>query len=117
MDVHKLRVIRDVMTKNKRQFRIPVYQRNYDWKFENCEKLFRDIVECSQENKIHFIGTIVYLNYCNSSALDDCLIIEKQSCKNLSLTGPGLPTIPPNAIYGIGLPSSSLHSRACFKYS
>lgn len=78
MDVHKLRVIRDVMTKNKRQFRIPVYQRNYDWKFENCEKLFRDIVECSQENKIHFIGTIVYLNYCNSSALDDCLIIDGQ---------------------------------------
>ncbi len=78
MDVHKLRVIRDVMTKNKRQFRIPVYQRNYDWKFENCEKLFKDIVECSQENKIHFIGTIVYLNYCNSSALDDCLIIDGQ---------------------------------------
>ena len=78
MDVHKLRVIRDVMTKNKRQFRIPVYQRNYDWKFENCEKLFKDIIECSLENKIHFIGTIVYLNYCNSSALDDCLIIDGQ---------------------------------------
>lgn len=78
MDVHKLRVIRDVMTKNKRQFRIPVYQRNYDWKFENCEKLFKDIIECSKENKVHFIGTIVYLNYCNSSALDDCLIIDGQ---------------------------------------
>lgn len=78
MDVHKLRVIRDVMTKNKRQFRVPVYQRNYDWRFENCEKLFKDIIECSQENKIHFIGTIVYLNYCNSSALDECLIIDGQ---------------------------------------
>lgn len=78
MDVHKLRVIRDVLTKNKRQFRIPVYQRNYDWKYENCEKLFKDIIEASRENKIHFIGTIVYLNYCNSSALDDCLIIDGQ---------------------------------------
>lgn len=78
MDVHKLRVIRDVMTKNKRQFRIPVYQRNYDWKYENCEKLFKDIIEASRNDKIHFIGTIVYLNFCNSSALDDCLIIDGQ---------------------------------------
>lgn len=48
---------------SKRTFYIPVYQRNYDWKEEQCETLFRDIEEIANSNqrKSHFMGTIVYV--------------------------------------------------------
>ena len=29
----------------KKRFIIPVYQRNYDWKMENCKQLFDDLVK------------------------------------------------------------------------
>ena len=29
----------------KKRFVIPVYQRNYDWKMENCKQLFDDLVK------------------------------------------------------------------------
>lgn len=31
----------------KKRFVIPVYQRNYDWKMENCKQLFDDLVKSS----------------------------------------------------------------------
>ncbi|GAA8439579.1 DUF262 domain-containing protein [Helicobacter pylori] len=42
-------------------FSIPVYQRNYTWEEENCEKLLRDIVSISQNKKTHFMGSITYI--------------------------------------------------------
>ncbi|MGN8485155.1 DUF262 domain-containing protein [Helicobacter pylori] len=42
-------------------FSIPVYQRNYTWKEENCEKLLQDIVSISQNKKTHFMGSITYI--------------------------------------------------------
>ncbi len=41
-------------------FSIPVYQRNYTWEEENCEKLLQDIVSISQNKKTHFMGSITY---------------------------------------------------------
>lgn len=42
------------------KFIIPVYQRNYDWKKENCKKLIDDLVSLEEENKeTHFFGSIV----------------------------------------------------------
>jgi uncharacterized protein with ParB-like and HNH nuclease domain len=41
-------------------FVIPVYQRNYVWKIEDCEKLFDDVLEGIQNKKIHYFGNIVY---------------------------------------------------------
>lgn len=40
---------------------IPVYQRNYDWKKENCDLLFKDLVKLITNNdrKSHFFGSIV----------------------------------------------------------
>ena len=49
---------------NKR-FIIPVYQRNYDWKLENCKQLYDDLVKVIKTNrKTHFFGSIVsvYMN-------------------------------------------------------
>ncbi len=42
-------------------FSIPVYQRNYAWEEENCEKLLQDIVNISQNKKTHFMGSITYI--------------------------------------------------------
>ncbi|WRE91944.1 DUF262 domain-containing protein [Helicobacter pylori] len=42
-------------------FSIPVYQRNYTWEEEDCEKLLQDIVSISQNKKTHFMGSITYI--------------------------------------------------------
>ncbi len=42
-------------------FSIPVYQRNYTWEEENCEKLLQDIISISQNEKTHFMGSITYI--------------------------------------------------------
>ncbi|MCQ2071117.1 MAG: DUF262 domain-containing protein [archaeon] len=44
---------------------IPLYQRNYDWKKQNCRQLLEDIRRImgdGTENKRHFIGAIIYTN-------------------------------------------------------
>ncbi len=42
-------------------FSIPVYQRNYTWEEENCEKLLQDIIGISRNKKTHFMGSITYI--------------------------------------------------------
>lgn len=45
---------------SRKRFIIPVYQRNYDWKQENCKQLFDDLVQVIREKKqSHFFGSIV----------------------------------------------------------
>lgn len=45
---------------SRKRFIIPVYQRNYDWKQENCKQLFDDLVQVIRENKqSHFFGSFV----------------------------------------------------------
>ena len=36
---------------SRKRFIIPVYQRNFDWKQENCKQLFDDLVQVIRENK------------------------------------------------------------------
>lgn len=45
MKIDKGRIINDFIEPNKRQYAIPVYQRNYEWSKEQCVKLFEDIVQ------------------------------------------------------------------------
>ncbi|GAA7600235.1 hypothetical protein HpMMM19_04350 [Helicobacter pylori] len=63
-------------------FSIPVYQRNYTWVEENCEKLLQDIINISQNKKTHFMGSITYILH---------LIDDEKSLRQLqnlsSLTG------------------------------
>ncbi len=43
-----------------KRFIIPLYQRNYDWKEDNCEQLFTDLMKLHNSNrKSHFFGSIV----------------------------------------------------------
>lgn len=45
------------------QLVIPIYQRLYSWSLKECEQLWSDILLCGNddENKGHFIGSVVYI--------------------------------------------------------
>lgn len=48
------------MQGSDKRFVIPVYQRNYDWRQENCKQLFDDLVKIiRKDRKSHFFGSIV----------------------------------------------------------
>ena len=62
---------------NKR-FVIPVYQRNYDWKTENCKQLYDDLIKVVRnERKSHFFGSIVSV-YNPIGTNDEFLVIDGQ---------------------------------------
>ena len=44
-------------------FKIPVFQRNYNWTFDNCDQLFFDMQNILNTGRDHFIGTIVYKKF------------------------------------------------------
>lgn len=45
------------------QFQVPIYQRKYSWKEEQCKQLWNDIIAVSdKEAQSHFIGSIVYID-------------------------------------------------------
>lgn len=60
MTIEPGRIINDFIEPNKRQYAIPVYQRNYEWSKEQCVKLFDDIVQAYKKDKTHFCGSVVY---------------------------------------------------------
>ena len=69
----------DLIEKNKRVFKVPVYQRNYDWTNVQCEKLYSDIIKAGKDDIQHFTGTIVYVEDVNGgSGLNEVLIIDGQ---------------------------------------
>ena len=62
----------------KKRFVIPVYQRNYDWKMENCKQLFDDLVKIIRSGrKSHFFGSIVSV-YNPDGRNSEYLIIDGQ---------------------------------------
>jgi hypothetical protein len=79
MDTNKVKVISDLIEKNQRIFKIPVYQRNYDWGTEQCQKLFDDVIKAYQNEKKHFLGTFVYIRgEVDNSTLTEVLVIDGQ---------------------------------------
>ena len=79
MKANRMWLFSDVIEKNKRVFKVPVYQRNYDWTHIQCEKLFHDILVAHQADSQHFMGTVVYIDDVNGgSGLTEVLIIDGQ---------------------------------------
>ncbi len=79
MKANKMWLFSDVLEKNKRVFKVPVYQRNYDWTNIQCEKLYQDIMLASKRDCQHFMGTVVYIDDVNGgSGLTEVLIIDGQ---------------------------------------
>lgn len=68
----------EYMEGSKKRFIIPVYQRNYDWKTENCKQLFDDLIKVIRDNrKSHFFGSIVSV-YEPSGRNTEFLVIDGQ---------------------------------------
>lgn len=66
------------MFDNKRQYQIPVYQRNYDWKKDNCLELFSDVINAYDNGKSHFLGTIVQVQQDEENGIKRFVIIDGQ---------------------------------------
>ena len=68
----------EYMEGSKKRFIIPVYQRNYDWKIENCKQLFDDLIEVIKNNRrSHFFGSLVSV-YVPSGRNTEFLVIDGQ---------------------------------------
>ncbi len=77
MNADKSRLI-ELMFDNKRQYQIPVYQRNYDWEKDNCLELFNDVLNSYENEKIHFLGTIVQVQQDEEGGLKHFIIVDGQ---------------------------------------
>ena len=67
-----------------KRFIIPLYQRNYDWKEENCQQLFQDLLKLHESNrKSHFFGSIV--SSIQSGTEDRYIIDGQQRITTVSL--------------------------------
>ena len=75
MKIERGRIINDFIEPNKRQYSIPVYQRNYEWSDEQCKKLFADIIDAHNKDKSHFCGSIVYARLKDEHNIDYFVII------------------------------------------
>lgn len=65
---------------------IPVYQRNYDWKKENCDLLFRDLLKLiTTDKKSHFFGSIVTAHLSGGGSEDFVIIDGQQRITTVSL--------------------------------
>ncbi|GAA8342254.1 DUF262 and DUF1524 domain-containing protein [Helicobacter pylori] len=62
------------------QFVIPIYQRLYSWKKEQCEQLWDDIIKIGGNDKMngHFIGSILYVLDGIKHSNNPLLIIDGQ---------------------------------------
>ncbi|MBQ9707780.1 MAG: DUF262 domain-containing protein, partial [Firmicutes bacterium] len=59
-----------------KRFVIPVYQRNYSWKVENCRQLYDDLVKLTLNGRdMHFFGSLVSVN---NGKFEEYLIIDGQ---------------------------------------
>ena len=65
------------MQGSDKRFIIPVYQRNYDWRIENCKQLYDDLIAIVRKGrKSHFFGSIVSVH--NDGEFNEYLIIDGQ---------------------------------------
>lgn len=78
MKIDKGSFTNDFINKNLKQYSIPVYQRNYEWSVEQCEKLFEDILQAHKMDRYHFTGSVVYSLLKTENKIDYYVIIDGQ---------------------------------------
>ena len=79
MEARKIKLL-EFIGNGKKTFNIPVYQRNYDWKEEQCRKLFEDIqnIVKSDYEIEHFLGTVVYVSSKAEMNFNEYILIDGQ---------------------------------------
>ena len=103
-----------------KQFVIPIYQRTYEWKREQCSQFWDDILSIggSPEPKPHFFGSIVYMDPeepQNIGDLQEILVIDgQQRLTTLSLLISALSRVIQEQGVDIGISSEELSNRYLF---
>ena len=65
-------------------FHIPVYQRNYDWSEQNCNRLLDDVERILQTGEKHFLGSIVFMSSKeNSFSMPKYIIIHGDNVSDM----------------------------------
>lgn len=78
MKIDSGRMLNDYIQPNKKQYCIPVFQRDYAWTAEQCKKLFEDIVLAFKKDRLHFCGSFVYAPLTTKNHIDSYIIIDGQ---------------------------------------
>lgn len=78
MKIDSGRMLNDYILPNKKQYCIPVFQRDYAWTAEQCKKLFEDIVLAFKKDRLHFCGSFVYAPLTTKNHIDSFIIIDGQ---------------------------------------
>ncbi|WP_208348448.1 DUF262 and DUF1524 domain-containing protein [Helicobacter pylori] len=80
MDAKATTLLKFFEENQNNQFVIPIYQRLYSWKKEQCEQLWDDIIKIGGNDKMngHFIGSILYVLDGNTHSNNPLLIIDGQ---------------------------------------
>ena len=60
------------------QFVIPVFQRDYTWREEQCRQLWEDVLRARDQEQGHFMGSIVYVDAGSAAAFTRWLVIDGQ---------------------------------------
>lgn len=69
-----------------KRFVIPVYQRKYDWKYDNCRQLYEDLKKIVTDNRdSHFFGSIVSAVVPKGSKIEYHIIDGQQRLTTISL--------------------------------
>lgn len=68
----------DFLGNGKTIFEILVFQRNYEWDKDQCEQLFKDLVNAARTDNDHFIGAVVYVTETGSRMSHIYRIIDGQ---------------------------------------
>ena len=72
------RSFREIIEGTK-QFIIPVFQRDYSWETEQCQRLWDDIMQASNgDNGGHFLGSFVYAAESTGATFSSWLVIDGQ---------------------------------------
>lgn len=78
MKIESGRMLNDYIEPNKKQYCIPVFQRDYAWTEEQRTKLFEDIVMAYKKDRPHFCGSFVYAPLGSKKHIDSYIIIDGQ---------------------------------------
>ncbi len=80
MEAKEATLLRFFEENQNNQFVIPIYQRLYSWKKEQCEQLWDDIIKIGGNDKMngHFIGSILYVRDGITHSNNPLLIIDGQ---------------------------------------
>ena len=103
-----------------KQFVIPIYQRTYEWKREQCSQFWEDVllIGANQEPKPHFFGSIVYMDPeepQNIGDVQEILVIDgQQRLTTLSLLISALSRVIQEQGVDIGISPKELSNRYLF---